>query len=143
LGLDLIKKRVLAIDFGTKRCGLAKTDPFQLFSQSVGTFQESALYSKIREIETLDGIEKILVGYPTNGDGTANRMTKAVEDFLQRLALEFSTVEIEPIDEFGSSKAAMRLLVASGEKRKARQKKGRLDSAAAALLLQNYLERQR
>ncbi|WP_245527665.1 Holliday junction resolvase RuvX [Chloroherpeton thalassium] len=133
----------MAIDFGTKRCGLAKTDPFQLFSQTVGTFEEATLYKQIREIEKLDGIEKILVGYPTNGDGSANHTTKAVDGFLERLSLEFSTIPIEPIDEFGSSKAAMRLLIASGEKRKSRQKKGRLDSAAAALLLQNYLERQR
>ncbi len=60
--MTLIKKRILAIDYGTKRIGLAKSDPLHLFAEPIGTFDESALYAHIQSISEQDGIEKILVG---------------------------------------------------------------------------------
>lgn len=136
-----IKKRILAIDYGTKRIGLAKSDPLCLFAQSVGTFSEPELYQHIQSILEQDGIEKILVGYPTSGDGSANRMTAVVNAFIERLRARFPALSIERIEEFGSSKKAMQTLIASGVSRKERARKGRLDKAAAAILLQTYLER--
>ncbi|PIO48911.1 MAG: Holliday junction resolvase RuvX [[Chlorobium] sp. 445] len=138
--MTTIKKRILAIDYGTKRIGLAKSDPLCLFAQPVGTFSESELYKQIQLILDQDGIEKILVGYPTSGDGSANRMTSVVNAFIERLHQHFPTLPIERIAEFGSSKKAMQILIASGVSRKERHIKGRLDKAAAAILLQTYLE---
>jgi putative holliday junction resolvase len=135
-----IKKRILAIDYGTKRIGLAKTDPFQLFAQAVGTFDEPALLKEITRILSDDGIEKILLGYPLSGNGTANAMTKVVEQFEVRLQKKIPDVPIVRVDEFGSSKAAMKILIESGTRKEERNTKGRLDKAAAALLLQNYLD---
>ncbi len=136
------KPRLLAIDYGSKRIGLAKSDPFHLFAQSVGTFDEPELFAQLRLL-CAEGVGKILVGYPTSGDGSANRMTTVVEQFIARLKTEFPDTPIEPIDEFGSSKKAMQILVQSGVSKKARGQKGRLDKAAAALLLQTYLDTQR
>lgn len=138
--MTTIKKRILAIDYGTKRIGLAKSDPLCLFAQPVGTFSEAELYKQIQLILDQDGIEKILVGYPTSGDGSANRMTSVVNAFIERLRQRFPTLPIERIAEFGSSKKAMQILIASGVSRKERNSKGRLDKAAAAILLQTYLE---
>ncbi len=135
------KPRLLAIDYGSKRIGLAKSDPFHLFAQSVGTFDEAELFVQLRLLRA-EGVEKILVGYPTSSDGSANRMTAVVERFIARLKTEFPDTPIEPIDEFGSSKKAMQILVQSGVSKKERDKKGRLDKAAAALLLQTYLDAQ-
>jgi putative Holliday junction resolvase len=138
--MTAIKKRIVAIDYGTKRIGLAKSDLLHLFAQSDGTFSEQALYKRLSAIEREDGIELILLGNPTNGDGSPNRMTKVVADFESRLQKQFPELRIAKVDEFGSSKAAMQTLIESGASRKERGEKGRLDKVAAAILLQRYLE---
>jgi|AFSR01.1.fsa_nt_gi putative Holliday junction resolvase len=138
--MTLLNKRVVAIDYGTKRIGLAQSDLLHLFAQSVGTFSEPELYKQLATIEKEDGIEKILLGNPTNGDGSPNRMTKVVADFQARLQAHFPHLTIEKVSEFGSSKAAMQTLIASGVGKKERNQKGRLDKVAAALMLQHYLE---
>lgn len=138
--MTALKKRLVAIDYGTKRIGLAQSDLLQLFAQSVGTFSESDLYKQLAVIEREDGIEKILLGNPTNGDGSANRMTKVVAEFEARLQAKFPNILIEKVSEFGSSKAAMQTLIESGVGKKERNEKGRLDKVAAALFLQHYLE---
>ncbi|RFM23803.1 MAG: Holliday junction resolvase RuvX [Candidatus Thermochlorobacter aerophilum] len=138
-----IKKRILAIDYGTKRIGLAKSDPLHLFAEPIGTFSEPLLYTQIQSLLEQDGIEKILVGYPTSKDGSPNRMTAVVDSFIERLQQRFPALPVERVPEFGSSKQAMRLLIENGVSRKARQTKGRLDRAVASLLLQAYLEQHR
>ncbi|MDW8436417.1 MAG: Holliday junction resolvase RuvX [Chloroherpetonaceae bacterium] len=138
--MSALKKRIVAIDYGTKRIGLAKSDPLQLFAQSVGAFSEAQLYEKLAAIEREDGIEKILLGNPTNGDGSPNRMTKIVAEFESRLQAKFPNLAIEKVSEFGTSKAAMQTLLANGTRRKERHAKGRLDKVAAAIMLQRYLE---
>jgi len=138
--MTTLHKRIIAIDYGTKRIGLAQSDLLHLFAQSVGTFSEPDLYKQLTTIEKKDGIEKILLGNPTNGDGSPNRMTKVVADFQARLQAHFPNLTIEKVSEFGSSKAAMQTLIESGVGKKERNTKGRLDKVAAALMLQHYLE---
>lgn len=138
--MTALKKRIVALDYGSKRIGLAKTDPLQLFAQSVGAFSEAELYGALAAIERESGIEKILLGNPANADGSPNRMTSVVAAFESRLRSQFPDVAIEKVDEFGTSKAAMRTLIESGTRPKARREKGRLDKAAAAILLQRYLD---
>ncbi len=138
--MSRLNRRIVAIDYGTKRIGLAQSDLLHLFAQSVGTFSEPDLYKKLATIEKEDGIEKILLGNPTNGDGTPNRMTKVVAEFEARLQAKFPNLLIEKVSEFGSSKAAMQTLIESGIGKKERNSKGRLDKVAAALFLQHYLE---
>ncbi len=138
----MLKKRIVAIDYGTKRIGLAQSDLLHLFAQSVGTFSEPDLYKQLTTIEKEDGIEKILLGNPTNSDGSPNRMTKVVAEFEARLHAKFPHLTVEKVSEFGSSKAAMQTLIESGVRKKERNQKGRLDKVAAALLLQHYLETQ-
>jgi len=101
------------------------------------------LYTQIQSLLEQDGIEKILVGYPTSKDGSPNRMTAVVDSFIERLQQRFPALPVERVPEFGSSKQAMRLLIENGVSRKARQTKGRLDRAVASLLLQAYLEQHR
>lgn len=133
-------KRVLAIDYGTKRVGLAKSDPFGSFALPVGTFQPDTIFKALQDILLNDPVEKIIVGYPLNSDGSKNRMTDVIDRFIGELTTVFPDIPVETIDEHGSSKQAAKLLVESGLSRKKRQQQGRLDCAAACLLLQNYLE---
>jgi putative Holliday junction resolvase len=140
--VSIYKKRVLAIDYGTKRIGLAKSDPLRLFAQPVGTFDTKGLHLAIADIIRLDGVEKILVGYPLNANDGKNRMTGVVDRFIDELRAVYPELGIEPVDEHRSSAEARQLLVASGVRRNERSRKGRLDSAAAAIILQEYLDLQ-
>ena len=133
-------KRILAIDYGTKRVGLAKSDPFGSFAQPVGTFPPDKIFNILASLLLNDPVEKIIVGYPLNSDGSKNRMTGVVDRFIGELVKAFPDIPVETIDEHGSSEQAAKLLVDRGLSRKKRQQKGRLDCAAACLLLQNYLE---
>ncbi len=135
-----IKPRILAIDYGTKRIGLAMSDPLCLFAQTIGTFNETELVQQIHTIQQQDKIEKILLGLPTNLDGSSNRMTDVTKQFAQRLKNEVDNISIEFVDEFGSSKSASSLLKTIGVSKKKRGKKGRLDKAVAAMLLEDYLQ---
>jgi putative Holliday junction resolvase len=133
------RKRLLAIDYGTKRIGLAKSDLFQMFAQPVGTFDREGLFRTITEIVTRDGVEKIIVGYPLNEQGEQTRMTSVVDKFIKTLQEVFPQLTIETVNEYGSSKSAEQVLIASGVRKTERGRKGRLDSTAASLLLQDYL----
>ncbi|UZJ37802.1 MULTISPECIES: Holliday junction resolvase RuvX [unclassified Prosthecochloris] len=134
------KKRIFAIDYGTKRIGLAKSDPFGNFAQPVGTFPPEKITTVLSSLLLNDPAAKIIVGYPLNSDGTKNRMTGVVDCFIEELKKAFPDLPVETIDEHGSSRHAGKLLVESGLSRRKRQQKGRLDCAAACLLLQTYLE---
>ncbi|MBN1278540.1 MAG: Holliday junction resolvase RuvX [Chlorobium sp.] len=137
------KKRIAAIDYGTKRLGLAWTDPLGLFAQPAGTFARDELLAKLNTLVQADEIGTILVGYPLNEDETQNAMTEVVDLFINDLHIAFPFVPVERVNEHRSSREAMRILAASGISRKERKKKGRLDSAAACIILQEYLDSQR
>ena len=134
------KKRVVAIDFGTKRIGVAQSDPLWLFAQPVGTVDRSGLSLKLEGMIKKDDIALLIVGYPLSESGKQNAMTGVIDRFIETLHDEFPKLKIETVDEHHSSRDARTILVASGKSRKVRQQKGRLDSAAACVLLSQYLE---
>ena len=133
-------RRVLAIDYGTKRIGLACSDPFRLFAQPVGTFDRPGLSKALGKLLLESVIEKVIVGYPLSSSGEQNTMTGVVDRFIEELHEEFPQLLIERLDEHHSSRDASHILIASGRSRKERKEKGRLDSAAACVLLSDYLE---
>ncbi|ACF44954.1 Holliday junction resolvase RuvX [Pelodictyon phaeoclathratiforme] len=136
------KKRVVAIDYGTKRIGMAQSDPLWLFAQPVGTFDRAGLSKALGTMIQSDDIALVIVGYPLSENGEKNAMTGVIDRFLETLHEEFPQLRIETLDEHHSSKDARSILVASGKSRKVRQQKGRVDSAAACILLREYLENQ-
>ena len=137
------KKRVVAIDYGTKRIGVARSDPLWLFAQPVGTFDRPGLSKTLEAMIKADDIALVIVGYPLSESGDKNAMTGVIDRFIESLHEEFAQLRIETVDEHHSSRDARSILVASGKSRKNRQQKGRLDSAAACVLLSEYLENQR
>ena len=134
------KKRVVAIDYGTKRIGVAKSDPLWLFAQPVGTFDRAGLFGALATMVKQDDIALVIVGYPLSDGEESNAMTGVVDRFIEELRAEFPQLAIETVDEHHSSMSARQILIASGRSRKERQQKGRLDSAAACVLLSEYLE---
>jgi len=135
-----LKKRVIAIDYGTKRIGVAKSDPLQLFAQPVGTVDRAGLSGMLEEMLRSDEIGRVIIGYPLSGNGETNAMTGVIDRFIEELLVEFPQLIMERVDEHHSSKDARKILAASGKSRKVRQEKGRIDSAAACVLLTEYLE---
>jgi len=133
-------KRIIGIDFGTKRIGVAKSDPLGMFAQPVGTFDMEGLLGALSKIRNEEGIERIVVGYPLSDKGEENRMTSVVDSFIGELRAALPEVPIETIDEYRSSRSAMKILAGSGASRKKRNEKGRLDTAAACLILQSWLD---
>jgi putative Holliday junction resolvase len=132
--------RVLGIDFGTKRIGVAVSDPLRIIAQGVGTLENNA--------EVVDGICRIVrerevglvvVGMPYAPDGGLGAKGKEVQEFVNRLQGSVR-VPVETWDESYSSREAQRAFIAGGMKRKRRQEKGRVDEMAARLLLQEYLD---
>ncbi len=133
-------RRVVAIDYGTKRIGVARSDPLGMFAQPVGTFDIDGLQEVLDGLLRQDGIDRIIVGYPLSDRGTANRMTTVIDRFVEELVRLFPSIPIETVDEHSSSKEARRILVDSGSSRKQRKVKGRVDTAAACVILQSYLD---
>ncbi|NTU52340.1 MAG: Holliday junction resolvase RuvX [Chlorobiaceae bacterium] len=136
-------QRIIGIDFGSKRIGLAKSDPLGLFAQPVGTFDMTGLLDALSKMRNDEGIEKIVVGYPLNVNDEKTRMTRVIDGFIVELSAAFPGIPIETSDEHRSSRTAMQLLAGSGASRRKRNVKGRLDTAAACLILQGWLEGRR
>jgi putative Holliday junction resolvase len=133
-------KRLIGIDFGTKRIGVAVSDPLRMFAQPLGTFDMEGLVNVLSKMRDDEEIEMFVVGYPLSDTGSENRMTGVIDRFVAELREAFPGVPVETFDEHRSSRTAMKLLAASGNSRKKRNEKGRLDSAAACLILQGFLD---
>jgi putative Holliday junction resolvase len=133
-------QRIIGIDFGTKRIGVAKSDPLGMFAQPVGTFDMTGLLGTLSKVRDDEGLELIVVGYPLSDRGEQNRMTEVIDRFIAELREAFPGIPVETFDEHRSSRSAMKILAASGGSRKKRNEKGRLDTAAACIILQGYLD---
>lgn len=137
------RQRIIGIDFGTKRIGVSRSDPLGMFAQPVGTFDMDGLLATLARMRDEEGIERFVVGYPLSDTGAQNRMTSVVDRFIDELKSAFPGIPVETADEHRSSRSAMQLLAGAGSSRKKRNEKGRLDTAAACLILQGWLESRR
>jgi putative holliday junction resolvase len=135
--------RILAIDLGTKRTGLAVTDSLKMLANPLETIETGKLIEYIKNYCSKEDVDTLVLGYPTRLDGSDNEMTPRVISMKNRLEKEFPSKKIELIDERFTSKMAMQSMIAMGSKKKDRKEKaGNLDKVSAAIILQSYLERQ-
>ena len=132
--------RVLAIDYGGKRCGLAVTDPDQIIASPMGFEQTENLMAFLKNYFGRNEVEEVVIGHPTKLDGSETDATGLVMKFVQVFKKEFPAKPILLHDESHTSKMAMSTMVASGMKKKKRREKGVVDSVAATLILQSYME---
>lgn len=133
--------RILSIDYGKRRCGLAWTDPLQIAAHGLPTVAESELKPFLIKNVALESIKVILIGYPTRFDGSDSHVTEDVRVLEAWMKTQFPEVEVIRWDERLSSKAAGRALIETGVSKKKRREKGVLDQMAATLMLQEYLNR--
>ena len=132
--------RILCIDYGGKRTGLAVTDPLQIIATSLTTIETKDLISFLKKYFLQEPVERILIGEPLNLDDTATHATPLVKAAVIRLKKEFPSMPIQTVDERFTSKMAVRAMVEMGMKKKDRQKKGNVDQVAATIMLQEYLQ---
>ncbi|MDA0907151.1 MAG: Holliday junction resolvase RuvX [Bacteroidetes bacterium] len=139
------KGRLLGLDIGTKRCGLAWTDRMQMIPSVVGTYSQQGLKAKLREKvaeEPPPGIAGFVLGWPLQADGSPSSSMHEVIAFDAWLKKTFPSIPIYHQDEFGSSQEAMQWMVESGIPKGKRAQKEAVDSTAAAVILQRYLKEQ-
>lgn len=132
--------RILAIDYGLKRVGLAVTDPMQLIAGALGVVEEKNALTYLKAYIAKENVSTIVLGKPMRLDGSETHATQAVEKFLNLLRQTFPTLEITQVDERFTSLMARRTLVEMGLKKKDREKKENTDQISATIILQTYLE---
>jgi putative Holliday junction resolvase len=133
--------RVLAVDVGQKRYGLAQSDPTQTIASAVGTFHLEDLLAKLREITAREPIETLVVGWPLNMDSAESEATDRVKAFITTVERRFPTLNIVKYDERFTSVMAQRTILESGVGKMKRREKGLVDSVAVVILLQEYLQK--
>jgi len=135
-----LNPRILGIDYGAKRIGIAITDPLKMFSYPLTTlYNDKNLWRNITKIFDEYEIEMIILGYPLKEDGTKSQSTLMVEDFNIELQKKISS-PIILFDERYSSEIAKQYIIASVPSKKKRRNKGLIDKNAASVILQDYLE---
>ena len=133
--------RILAIDYGLKRTGIAVTDPLQIIATGLTTVESSRLIPFLKEYMQKEPVELLLIGEPKNWDDSDTHATPLVRQIVRRLEKEFPTVPLKLVDERFTSKLASRAMVEMGMKKKQRQNKALVDEIAATIMLQEYLGR--
>lgn len=134
--------RLVGIDVGTKRCGLAKTDLLKTIASPVGTFSPEEIIVEISRIVEESQVEGFVVGWPLTPNGEEGKATRIVQEFINRLKNLYPSIPVTKIDERYTSNNAKDLMLEIGIPKKKRKQKSRVDRIAAALILQNYLDSQ-
>lgn len=135
--------RVLAIDFGLKRTGLAATDPARIIASALDTVPTAELMAYLRKYTAKEAVEGFVVGLPCNLDGTPTDATPHVLRFVAELKAQFPKQWVETTDERFTSVIAQRIMLQSGIGKKARRDKGTVDRISATIILQGWMERRR
>ena len=131
--------RIICLDYGGKRTGIAVTDPMQIIATALETVATTNLIPFLKKYFQSEEVELILIGYPLNLNDSPTHATSLVNKAIKQLHISFPKIPIEKIDEKFTSKMASRAMVEMGMKKKDRQKKENTDMIAAAIMLQEYL----
>ena len=131
--------RIIALDFGKNRTGVAVTDPLQIIATAIDTVDSNELIGYLKKYIATEPVEKIIIGYPLNFDGTPTDATPLVEKFIRKFANVFPDMPVEKTDERLTSKMASKEIAGMGLKKKDREKKELIDAVTAVMMLQEYL----
>jgi len=131
--------RVLAIDYGTKRCGIAVTDELQIIASGLTTEDTANLTTFLKNYFENEKVELVLVGEPKQKDGSPSQVEEEILKFLAEFATLFPKMPMKRIDERFTSKMAFQTMIDSGLKKKQRQNKALIDEISATILHQTYL----
>lgn len=132
--------RILAIDYGRKRVGLAVTDPLQIIANSLTTVHSKDIWIFLAEYLEKEDVECIVVGYPKQMNNQASEAVRFINPFLKKLTKTYPDMMVKLVDERFTSKIAHQTMIDAGLKKKARQNKALVDTISATIILQSYLE---
>lgn len=132
--------RILAIDYGLKRTGLAVTDPLKIIASGLTTVESKGLIPFLKDYFSKEQVELIIIGDPKNWDNTDTHATPLVEKIMIELKKNFPAIPIQKVDERFTSKMASRAMIEMGLKKKKRQDKALVDQIAATIMLQEHLQ---
>ena len=133
--------KAIAIDYGTKRVGIAETDELQIIASRLTTVHSSELMDYLQKYILSNEVEAIVVGKPVNLKMEATNSSEAVNNFIVHLRKKFNNINIVEIDERFTSKIAKDTILRAGIKKKKRKSKEYIDEISAVILLQDYLKR--
>jgi putative Holliday junction resolvase len=131
--------RILAIDYGLKRTGLAVTDPLQIIATGLTTIESKELIPFLKKYFIKEPVELILIGEPKNWDNTDTHATPLVEKCIKDLQKNFPAIPVKKVDERYTSKMAKQAMIEMGMKKMERRNKALVDEIAATMMLQEYL----
>ena len=132
--------RILCIDYGGKRTGIAVTDPLQIIATGLTTVDSKDLISFLKKYFLQEEVELIVIGEPKNLDDSDTHATPLVKEAIKKLQKEFPLIPIKTVDERFTSKMAKQAMIDMGMKKKDRQNKKNVDVIAATMMLQEYLQ---
>jgi putative Holliday junction resolvase len=133
--------RILAIDYGIKRTGIAVTDELQIIASGLTTIPSETVIAFLTTYFSKENVSKVLIGEPKQMNGEPSESTPIIEKFVTAFKTAFPEMQIVRVDERFTSKIAFKTMINSGLKKKQRQNKGLVDEIAATILLQDYLTR--
>ena len=133
--------RIIGIDYGRKRTGVAVSDPLGIFASALDTVQSAKIIDYLKKYAEKENVVKFVVGYPVNMDNTPAEAARDVDVFLSLLKKNFPGVPVETEDERFTSVLAHRAMIDGGMKQKDRRDKASVDRISAAIILQSYMDR--
>ena len=133
--------RILAIDYGIKRTGIAVTDELQIIASGLTTIPSETAIAFLIDYFSKENVSKVLIGEPKQMNGEPSESTPIIEKFVTAFKTAFPEMNIVRVDERFTSKMAFQTMIDNGLKKKQRQNKGLIDEIAATILLQDYLSR--
>ncbi|MFN3640895.1 MAG: Holliday junction resolvase RuvX [Flavobacterium sp.] len=133
--------RILAIDYGTKRTGLAVTDELQIIASGLTTVPTTELFTFLKTYFSKENVAQVIIGEPKQMDGTPSESAVAINAFTEKFSSLYPAVKVIRMDERFTSKMAFQTMIDSGLRKKQRQNKALVDEIAATILLQDFLTR--
>ena len=133
--------RILAIDYGMKRTGIAITDEMQIIASGLTTVPSETLIVFLKDYFSKEKVEKVIVGEPKQMDGTPSESAAIIEKFIKTFKITFPEMPLDRIDERFTSKMAFKTMIDSGLKKNQRKNKALIDEIAATIMLQDYMNR--
>ncbi|QEC58214.1 Holliday junction resolvase RuvX [Flavisolibacter ginsenosidimutans] len=133
--------RILSIDYGKKRTGIAVTDPLKIIATGLTTVETPKLMTFLKEYLAKETVEEVIIGMPTNMDDSDTHATPLVRHFIQAFQKHIPEIPIKEVDERFTSKMASQAILQMGLKKKQRQNKALVDEIAATIMLQEYIRK--
>ncbi len=132
--------RIMALDYGRKRIGIAVTDPLRLFASGLTTIPTHEIWNFFNKYFQEEKVDSVVIGYPKNMKNEPSEAVKYIDPFIKAFNKKYPHLSLDIYDERFTSKMAFQAMIDGGLKKKARQDKGMIDKISAAILLESYME---